>query len=976
MGDSSFQKLREILLEVTAVPAEKRAEALDRACAGDAELRAAAVRLLEFDAPESSLDESMGRPQGIGELSPSMIEDLADAVVSTAELAPGDRVGRFRVVREIGRGGMAVVFLAERDDGQFEQQVALKLLHLGPLREVVSRFEQERQILASLSHENIAGLIDGGVTEDGQPYIAMEYVEGTRIDAFCDGNELTVANRIRLFLVVARAVQHAHRNLVIHRDLKPSNILVRASGTVKLLDFGIAKLVDPEPYPHAAPPTRTSVRPMTPQYASPEQVRGEPTTTASDIYQLGLLLHELLTGQNPQRDVSAAELELAPPDTDPPRSSSATITSVEARARRTTAAGLRKLLRGDLDNIIAKALQRQPDRRYVSVDGLIDDLERHLEGRPVSARPDTFGYRAGRFVRRHRVGVSFAAAVLLLLVGYVVTLTAQAGRIARERDRARTEATRADQIKVFLVDLFQGADPYQAKGEKITAQELVDRGAERIETDLGEQPELRAEISGVIGEIYRRLGMFEEAAPVLEQSVRLSEERYGTEALETADAWMLLAALDQDRGNFAQAEELSRGALAIRQRLLGPGDSTTTKSMYSLARAHASQGRLADAEEEYRRALAFARERGPSAEAEIAQTLTALAGVLNHQGELEESEAVAREAVTIRQKLNERDTIGYSASLNNLAYPLERRGALEEAESTLRESADVARHLLGDEHPSLAYPMFNLARVLTNQGRLAEAESLYTAVLAIREATLPENHPMIAGSYNDLARLYQDSGRPERAEPFYRKAVEILRASDYPQISIVLYNLASLLHAEGDLEEAARLYDESVERDRAFVGSDHARIGRTLVALGNLERERDRDERAEAAFREAIRIFSLKLPEDHAQLADARIRLGGLLTSTGRADEAEPLLRAAVDSRAEAEEEPDELALRARIGLGDCLTHLGRFDEAEAELVSCYDDSQGSDSESTRQVLQALVTLCDTMGRTREAERYRSLMAE
>ena len=878
MDGSRFERLREIVLEAAAAPPDERETILDRACGSDGELRDEALKLLEFDAGETPLDRPEGRSEAVGDLAPSIAAALSEAG-HAPELAPGDRVGRFRILREIGRGGMAAVYLAERDDEQFEQRVALKLLHIGGRREIVSRFEQERQILASLTHPNIARLVDGGVTDNGQPYIVMELVEGRSIREYCDEGSLSVRERIELFLTVVRAVRHAHHNLVVHRDLKPSNILVTDEGEVKLLDFGIAKLLDPTPQPHVAPATRTFVRLMTPEYASPEQIRGEPVTTATDVYQLGLLLHELLTGHNPQRIAarSAAELERTVCDTEPPRASGAELTSADAETRRTTLSGLRKLLRGDLDNIIAKALQRTTGRRYSSTDQLLDDLERHLDGRPVSARPDTLGYRATSFARRHRVGVSVAVGLVVVLIAYGVTLTVQAGRIARERDRARLEATKAAEIRDFLVNLFEGSDPWQGGSEELTARELVDRGAERIDRALLDQPELRAEITAVVGDIYRRLGMFEEAAPLVARAAELTEEEFGPDSRETARAWTLLAMVERERGEYERAEELARKALAIRERDLGEADPASTEAMKVVAVLMSDQGKYEESLALHARSLELRRESGT--EAQVAETLNLMASVYNQVGDPEASEAAIRESLEIRRRIFGERSIEYSTTVNSLGNLLKHQGDLEGAEEALREAVAVGKELLGERHPGVGTRMANLAAVLLGQDEFEEAEALYRDVLEIRKASLPENHPMVAAGYNDLGRALQDSGDLVAAEELYREAVNTLKAGygdEHPWLSFFVYNLGSLLHERDDYDAALVRYEEALALDTRFVGAKHLRVARTYVMIGRLEEDRGRPDRAETAYREGLAILVEQRGEEHPETADVRARLEGL----------------------------------------------------------------------------------------------------
>lgn len=454
---------------------------------------------------------------------------LAPALASQSPA--GESIGSFRVLREIGRGGMAEVYLAERADGQYSQQVALKILRIGLAgSEAQLHFAQERQILASLEHPSIARLIDAGVTALGQPYFAMEYVEGLAIDRYCDEQRLDIDARLQLFLKVADALRYAHRHLIVHRDLKPSNILVTRAGDVKLLDFGIAKLLEPRALDHAAPPTRDGARLMTPEYASPEQVLGRRITTATDIYQLGLLLYRLLTGREPYAVRGQAPIDAFRVicESEPMTASSVleptcaddetqvgTITDICA-ARATNPARLRRTLRDDLDAILLKALRKEPAQRYSSVVRLIDDIQRHRRGLTVSACQGVWLYRAAKFSRRH--------ASVLLVIGVallaVVSLTAwYTVKLADERNRARLEAASATQIAEFLASVFYGSSSRLVNGST-TARELLDRGAERIEADRALPPEIKARLLNIIDDVYARYELSDQGQSPLEPKVR------------------------------------------------------------------------------------------------------------------------------------------------------------------------------------------------------------------------------------------------------------------------------------------------------------------------------------------------------------------------------------------------------------------------------------------------------------------------
>src|SRR5690606_33623906 len=459
-----WQLLRVLLDQALDLPPERRDAFLSEACGDDAALRAELEALLEAEARAGTLLESP-----VAERAGELVEQLVQAAPEPDALL-GHQVGAYRLLHEIGRGGMGSVYLAERMDGQFEQRVAVKLLRRGlDTDDVLRRFLAERQILASLSHPQIAHLLDGGATPDGRPYLVMEYVEGEPIDVYCDARRLTIVERLARFLGVARAVQYAHRNLGVHRDLQPANILVTAQGGVKLLDFGIAKLLEAGGEAESEQHTLAGFRMMTPEYASPEQVRGEAVTTASDVYQLGLLLYELLAGDRPYRLAgrSPSEIERVICQEQAPRPSTTllprrgtdsggdpvprTTPEQAAAARRTTPQRLHRQLRGDLDAIISTALRKEPQERYASAEALVEDLERWLAGQPVRARGDAWTYRARRFAGRHRWALSAAAAFVLLLGAYAATVSVQASRVRRALAQARLEAEKSAEVTEFLI---------------------------------------------------------------------------------------------------------------------------------------------------------------------------------------------------------------------------------------------------------------------------------------------------------------------------------------------------------------------------------------------------------------------------------------------------------------------------------------------------------------------------------------------
>ncbi len=555
----------------------------------------------------------------------------------------GTTVGRYRLLEEIGRGGMGTVYHTERADGAFEQTVALKLVRRGMNSvAVVRRFRHERQVLAGLDHPHVARLLDGGRSDDGRPYFVMELVRGEPITDWANRRRLGVAARLRLFGQICQAVAFAHRNLVVHRDLKPSNILITAEGHVKLLDFGIAKLLTPNVA--EATLTQTGGLMLTPQYAAPEQLRGEAVTTATDVYALGVLLYELLAGQPPYRlaTSSPAEWERVVGEVQPPRPSAA-VTPEAPATHGLPPDRLKRRLRGDLDTICLKALRKEPERRYASAEALGEDLGRHLAGLPVEARRDTAGYRMRKFMRRHRGAVAASAAVVVAFLSLVGFYTWQ---LAAERDRAQQEAATAEQVTAFLAGVFEGANPFEGGSEDVTALELLEQGVEQVDALDGE-PAVQTELLSVLGNVYSDLGRYDEARSLLERGLAQRRALWGAEHERIATNLNDVANVLVNAGAYAEAEPLFREVLA-RRRALHDGDHREVAlSLNNLAAALEDREAEAEAEPLLREALAMWQRLLGEAHPGVAVSLNNLAGVLRKKGAYGEAEQLHREALAM-----------------------------------------------------------------------------------------------------------------------------------------------------------------------------------------------------------------------------------------------------------------------------------------------------------------------------------------
>jgi eukaryotic-like serine/threonine-protein kinase len=682
------------------------------------------------------------------------------------DLPPGTEVGRYRILERLARGGMATVYVAERADGVYRQRVALKVLRRGlDTEDVVGRFHRERQILSSLTHPNIAKLLDGGSLPDGRPFLVMELVEGERITAFADARRLDVRRRLGLFLGVAEAVQAAHRQLVVHRDIKASNILVDADGRVKLLDFGIAKLVAGD-----SVHTAVDARPLTPAYASPEQLAGGPITTATDVYQLGLLLRELLTGVRPGRRDGRREevtsrisrMVVQPFEGLPPPAE-------RASHRGTSPERLAGALRGDLEQVVSKAVRPEPEERYPSAGDMAADIRRHLQGRPVLAHPQSVLYRARKFAGRNRWGVLAASAMTLLLLGYGVTLVVQNRRVATERDRAAQEARKAAEVTEFMVDLFHAADPNRTGGSEISVQELLRDGARQLREETVAEPGVRAAMLTAIGRSFSQLGYYQEAEEQLEHAVRAHREDPDAEPGAYAQSLSLLAQVvgRRDRDSSLVLFEEAREAA---ERSLGPEHPVVagilTESSIALAALNPVDP---DVEARRARAVAILRAATTDVRGELANALTVWA----HGKPPVEAIPLMQESLELRRAIHPERHSAVAASLSDLGLAMESVDPLA-ADSLLAQSVAILQVIHGRPDAVLLTTMNNLAALRRDRGDFAGAEPLYRQVLAIRRELYPEQRVAEAFSLYGLGVVLAETGRAPEGEARLEEALAIM----------------------------------------------------------------------------------------------------------------------------------------------------------------------------------------------------------
>ncbi|MEM8930354.1 MAG: serine/threonine-protein kinase [Acidobacteriota bacterium] len=811
----TIERLVEAALEQ---PPEGRGAYVGEACHGDPTLEAEVVAVLD----------AHGRADGFLATPPEALFEVLDRGP-----APGETVRGYTVERELGSGGTSRVVLASRSDGAFDKRVALKIIKRGlETRAMLERFRQERQILADLDHPGIARLLDGGALPDGRPYLVMDYVEGQTIDRYCDHHRLGVDARLERFADVCRAVHHAHRRLVVHRDLKPSNIMVTDAGVVKLLDFGIAKLVDPD---RRATLTEQTIGPMTPIYASPEQRRGEPITIASDVYSLGLLLGELLTGRRPRH-----------PDLDEPGSEPEPAEGEAWAARRgETVASLRRRLRGDLDTIIARALADDPERRYASVLQLAEDVERHRRRQPVLARRDSTMYRVRRFVERHRLGVLSTGLVVLLLLAAAVWTTQQAIALAHQRDRVALERDRAERVTGFFADVLALAAPTTAGRPDASVREVLDRGLAEYERDLVDQPLIQATVLHAAGDVYRRLGAFDRAETLLRRALDLRQEHLG-EHPDVAESQLRLGQVLRESHGVAEAEALQHEALATLDATVGEGDTRRPQVLSELSWFAMHRGELVEAEARARRALDLDRRfRSEDAAARV-RNLTMLGHVLRRGGDLDGAEVVLQEAWQLDREVLGDGAAGTSSALDALALVFVARGRHAAAIELFDAQVAARSAVYGSDHAKVAYSLDRLGRSQAALGLFDVAERSLRGSLEIRRRASGERTTPVAVSWNSLGELWLAAGRWDDAETALRTTLDILNEvlpAESPQLSRPMVPLADVLIARGRPDEAVVLARRAValrhadSGDAAFRAEARAVLDRALRAASPASRE-------------------------------------------------------------------------------------------------------------------------------------------
>jgi len=865
-GPARWRRVQDLFHAAADLPAGDQHAFLEARSDGDSALIAEVeALLLEDRTPDSFLDRSL--------------PDVAGHLLGPD--APG-WVGPYRVLRLLGEGGMGVVYLVERED--VGGRAALKLLRDGwvsPSRR--ARFLAEQRTLAQLDHPGIAQLHDAGTLPDGTPWFAMEYVEGVPLTEYCRVRVSGLAERLRLFRAVCEAVQHAHRHAVIHRDLKPSNILVKPDGSVKLLDFGIAKQLDPTG--SSTDPTRTGLRLMTPAYAAPEQVEGGQIGVQTDVYALGVLLFELLAGRVPFElsGLSPHEAARKVLEQEPPRPSEISDRLVQAG----------RAAWADLDVLCLTAMQRDPSRRYPSVEALIRDLDHHLAGEPLDARPDSLAYRAGKLLRRNARSVLVASAVGLAILAVTAF---SAVRLARARDAVAAEAVRTQRIQQFMLQLFEGGTGEVGPSAEMKVVDLLDRGVREAQTLEGE-PAVEAELLQTLGGIAVNLGRLDQAETLLNRALELRRTAFGEDHPDVARSLVASGQLASARGRYDDAERQIRTGLAMLRRHRSREDPEVARAISALGRVLENAGRYPEAIRELEEAVRL-QSRRPGLEADLSQSLTELANSQFYSGRYAEADALNQRVLAIDRRLYGPRHPHVADDLINLGAVQLEGGHYVEAERWDREALEIMSAWYGPDHPETASAQTLLARALLRLERRDEARALLVTALATQERVYGLVHPRVASTLNELGIIARDQGR--------------------------------LDEAAGRFGRMAEIYDEVHH-------GNHYLIGVALSNLADVEQRRGNTARAQELFHRVLAVYRAALPEDHPLQGIARVRFGHALLAAGQPADAEVQSRAGYELLVKRKDPPAVWLTMARQDLASAYRALGRAvdaDRFQAELTT------------------------------------------
>jgi len=853
METTQWQRIQEIFHRAVELPPAEQAAFVKTACGDDEQILSDVMAMLQQDAGGSLLD------RGVADVAHQMFGGAASAI-------PFREVGAYRLLKLLGEGGMGVVYLAERKD--LGSKVALKILRdawISPARR--ERFASEQRTLAQLNHPSIARIYDAATLDDGTPWFVMEYVEGIPLTQFCRKHQSSIKERLQLFRSVCEAVEHAHGHAFIHRDLKPSNILVKNDGSVHLLDFGIAKQL--ESLDAQTDQTMTGLRLMTPAYASPEQIRGDRVGVGTDVYSLGVILYELLTGQLPfdLSNLTPAEAATIIAEHEPGKPSVAVKRMAKAEGD-SQALSIGRAAWADLDVLSLNAMHKDSQRRYRSVEALIRDIDHYLNGEPLEARPDSLDYRTAKFVRRHARAVTAASVVLTLLIGTVIFFTV---RLTAARNAALASAARTERIQKFMTNLFQGGDEAAGPADDLRVVTLVDRGVQEAQT-LDGDPKIQAELYATLGGIYQKLGKLDRADSLLSLALERRKALFGADSAEVAESLVALGELRSDQARLQEAEQLVRQGLEMTKRHLPPNHPAVGKATASLGTIVENRGDYPQAIQILEAAVRLQSAPGV-AEADLGATLSELANSQFYAGHYDVSESINQRVLIMDRRIYGERHPQVSNDLINLGAIQYEQAHFPDAEKYQRQALDITQAFFGKDHPETASAMTHLARTLISEKRLDEANDLLQGALVIQEKAYGKVHPRVAHTLNELGRVARQQGKLNEAEADFRRMTEIYRAvynGKHYYIGVALSNLAGVYVAEKKYAQGESLFREALRMYAATLSADHELVGIARVRLGGALLPQKRYAEAEVESRSGYDILIKKIDPKADWLVKAR----------------------------------------------------------------------------------------------------------
>lgn len=816
MNDQMWAKIETIVDKALHLPKEEQKKFIDEKCKESKELKTEVTTLLD------SITESEGWLENPQEYKDEFLEEITEDVnrLNTSQSLVGKQIGSYQIKEQIGEGGMGSVYLAERSDGEFEHQVAIKIIRAEKAsQENIRRFEQERTIMAGLSHPGIAKLFDGGISQDGSPYFIMEYVDGIPIDQYCQVHDCSIAERIQICKQVLQALRHAHENLIVHRDLKPGNILVNTSGQVKILDFGISKLLKED----QDTTTQTGARLLTPKYASPEQILETNITTATDIYSMGVILYLLLSESLPFDfdNLSHFEIEQTILETTPAPPSS-----------KVGSAKLRKVLNGDLDAIVLKAMRKESDQRYRTANDFLDDLKKYQKGLLVEAREDSVHYRTQKFFSRHKQATATTAGIIFLIIGFIGFYTWQ---ITKERNEAQTEAEKAQEVTQFVVNLLKQNHPENSQGKDITVRQVLDESIAQIE-ELEKSASIKGKLLQVIGHAYRSMGKPEKAQGILQKAIAVfeAEQIQNLDLARTYDVYGIIA---RDLGDYDKAETYLQSSADLFRDLKSFEDPRYTKALKNLAYIKRLQSDYGEAQKLIEEALALEKQHTESPNVNIAETLYITASIYRYQGKYEQAIEKQRASLEMLKEIIDGPHPGIVSNLSNIAVLYNIQDKLDQSKKYYQEALKMAEELYEPTHPEIALISSNLSDIYLEEATYDSAKTLIVKSLKLTREKFGENHPRMATYLDSYAKFFSQQQQFQKADSIYQEALHILYnvyEKNHPQIASFISNRAHIALQEKEFDDSVELYRKALRIKKENFNMDHPTVQKSLKDLSSL----------------------------------------------------------------------------------------------------------------------------------------------